>query len=70
MLAISELIAFFKFLFFIIETTYLKIFGILSTPLFISFFPREEFIAFDPISRPILAKFPASPLSDYFLASL
>ena len=33
-------------------------------PLFISFFPRLEFIAFDPIDSPILARSLPKPLPD------
>ena len=54
--------AFLKFLFFTFETPYLKIFGMLSIPLFISFLPIEEFSALDPISRPTFARFSPIPL--------
>ena len=37
----------------------------LSIPLFISFLPTEEFIAFDPSWKPNFAKFSSSPLPDY-----
>ena len=64
MLATTEFSALFKFLFFIFETPYLNIFGMLSTPLFISLFSREEFMAFDPISKPDFAKFSPIPFPD------
>ena len=63
--AISKLSALLTFLFLIFETPYLNMFGMLSIPLFISFLPTEEFIAFDPSWKPNFAKFSSSPLPDY-----
>ena len=45
-------------------------FGILSIPLFIIFFPSAEFNAFDPIVSPMLAKLLANPLPVCFLHAL
>ena len=59
--AISELNAFFTFLFFIFETPNLNMLGMLSIPLFINFFPNSEPKAFDPRSNPALIRFEPSP---------
>ena len=67
--AISELNAFLTFLFFIFDTPNLKMFGMLSIPLFINFFPNSESIAFDPRSSPVLIRFEPSPFPDCFYLS-
>ena len=63
--AVSEVIAFLTFLFFIFDTPNLKMLGMLSIPLFINFFPNSEPIAFDPRSNPALIRFEPSPFPDF-----
>ena len=69
MLAISEVIAFLTFLFFVLETPNLKIFGILSIRLFINFFPNSDPKAFDPRSNPAFTRLEPSPCPDWFTLS-
>ena len=64
MFATSESSALLKFLFFIFETPYLNIFGMLLMPLFISLFPIEEFKALDRISFPSFARYFPIPCPD------
>ena len=69
MLAISEVIAFLTFLFFILETPNLEMLGILSIPLFIYFFPNSEPKAVDPRSNPAFTRLEPSPCPDWFTLS-
>ena len=64
-MTISELNVFFTFLFFIFDTPNLKMFGMLSIPLFVNFFPNSLPIAFDARSNPALIRFDPSPFTDY-----
>ena len=60
----SDLIAPLTFWFLILEAPNLNMFGILSIPLFIIFYPNSEPKAFDPGSSPVFARFGDNPLPD------
>ena len=64
----SDCMARLTFLFFIFEAPNLKMFGMLSMPLFINLLPNSEPKAFDPSSNPAFARFEASPLPPYTLS--
>ena len=61
---ISEFSARFTVLFFIFDAPNLKMFGMLSISLFISFLPMSDPKAFDPRSKPAFTRLDPSPLPD------
>lgn len=63
--AISDSNALFTLLFFIFEAPNLNIFGMLSIPLFISFWPNCEPIAFNPSSNRVFAILAKIPFPDW-----
>ena len=59
--AISEFSALFIVLFFIFDAPNLKMFGILSIPLFIIFLPISDPNTFEPSFKPVLKNSDPSP---------